>query len=250
MGLKEPRVKTRNIDKKVERIQMKILLDESLGFTTKNFPEVLIKKITGKGGRSLEELLTKKSVLLPKKFNSTRLEISEEMDQLREYMGESNELLYVYDPYVTKQDDVKRIRNWLYPNQKLYLVDGTKNRGYVFFLLSELQVHTYEDVMISLRGVRQYFRITTDLHSHSPSRYLLLKKPSAKMYYLIGSEGTKKAIKGSEEDLLTKVIEYFPTKSIYVASTKPVSITDTHVHTVTLSGISLPVQSETTDIFI
>lgn len=229
---------------------MKILLDESLGFTTGEFPEVLIKKITVKGGRTLEEMLTKKRAFLPPKLTSTNLEISEEIDQVRSYMNGTNELLYIYDPYVTNQGDIKRIRNWLYPNQKLFLVDGTKNRGYVFFLLTVLKENTYEDVMMSLRGVRQHFRITTDLHSHSPSRYLQLKKPSTKMYYLLGSEGTKKAIKGSKQELITKVIEYFPNESIFVASTKSLSVKDSNVHTLKLSGISLPVQSETIDIFI
>ncbi|WP_391560803.1 hypothetical protein [Robertmurraya sp.] len=229
---------------------MKILLDETLGFTTGEFPEVLIKKITVKGGRSLEEMLTKKRAFLPPTLTSNNLEISEEIDQLRSYMSGSDELLYIYDPYVTNQGDIKRIRNWLYPNQKLFLVDGTKNRGYVFFLLTKLQESTYEDVMMSLRGVRQHFRITTDLHSHSPSRYLQLKKPSNKMYYLLGSEGTKKAIKGNKQELITKVIEYFPADPIYVASSKPVSVKESNVHTITLSGISLPVQSETIDIFI
>ncbi|MEK3988361.1 hypothetical protein [Robertmurraya sp. FSL R5-0851] len=229
---------------------MKILLDETLGFTTELFPEVLIKKITGKGGRSLEENLTKKRAFIPQKFNAISVNMDEGIDQLRSYMNGSDELLYIYDPYVTNQGDIKRIRNWIYPNQKLFLVDGTKNRGYVFFLLTKLQESTYEDVMMSLRGVRQHFRITSDLHSHSPSRYLQLKNPSTKMYYLLGSEGTKKAIKGSKQELITKVIEYFPAETIYMASSKPVSVKESHVHTITLSDISLPVQSETIDIFI
>ncbi|MEQ2527468.1 hypothetical protein EKG37_01900 [Robertmurraya yapensis] len=227
---------------------MQIVVDESLGLPIEIVKDAIIKKARLKNDGSLSMIVQKETGgLIAKRLTLEKKSKELEFEEMMQLLEQHEEILYVYDAHVINEGWLKRLRTWVYPNQKLFLLDGSDNRAFTIYFLEKLKEKSLEELYRSSPHQNKKFTLTND--SKYQSNYLLLKKLKQKQYYLFESKRQIKIVSGKKQDLLEQFLS-IPTREIYIASRSPIEHSHNTVKFYELQKHSLPVCSDQTDIYI
>ncbi|UTE77981.1 hypothetical protein [Rossellomorea sp. KS-H15a] len=182
---------------------MFIVVDESLGLPKNLLTEVHIRPTTLKKGISLSYALEKgKKSWGFGKLPLTMTTTDEMLEEVYGWSMQDREVLYIYDEHTTPAAWVKRLQNWFYPNQHIYLVNGSVNRGLALHLLSNRP-----EIPSLLEGTRTEYVITSSSKYLDGRTYLKMGKKKPKKYYLIKNrviESTASTVDELVEDIMRK----------------------------------------------
>lgn len=223
---------------------MQVVVDESLGLPDDIVANAMIKKAKLKNDSSLTETVHKQSGgIIAKKLALPKRDKESEIEEL---LNQFEEILYVYDSFMVNESWLKRMRTWVYPNRKLYLLNGSINRAFTVYFLEKLKEKSFEELYYSNAHQSKKFTITNDLKYQS--NYLLLKKIKQKQYHVFDSKNHVKIVSGKKMDLIEQFVK-IPSE-VYIASRRPIVDDNSTVKFFELKKHSLPVCSDQTDIFI
>lgn len=227
---------------------MQVVVDESLGLPSEVVKGAIIKKAKLKNNASLPVVVQKETGgLIAKRLTLEKRTKELEMEEMTQLLEQHEEILYVYDAHVINEGWLRRLRTWVYPNRKLFLLDGSDNRAFTIYFLEKLKEKSLEELYRSSPHQNKKFTLTND--SKYQSNYLLLKKLKQKQYYLFENKRQVKIVSGKKQDLLEQFLS-LPSRKIYIASRNPISHSNNTVKFYELQKHSLPVCSDQTDIYI
>lgn len=232
---------------------MKIIVDESLGISSEllKSSEAYVRKTKVPSGGSLDEAIVEKKSKLIKKLKLPAQELMSEYEELLDLFQEAEAIFYIYDAGITNSGIIKRISNWSYPDRKLFLLDGSRNRAFVIFVLAKLKAEPFEEVyQLISRYENQKFTIINDLRYLLPSKYLSVKESKAKKYHLLKGTEQFKVTSGSKDNLMEQLLENIPSEKLIVASREPFKANTDRLEYHQLEKHSLPLSSDKVDIFI
>ncbi|MCA1056995.1 hypothetical protein LCM10_18690 [Rossellomorea aquimaris] len=160
---------------------MYIVVDESLGLPKNLLTEVQIRPTSLKKDISLSDAIAKAKKgwgmrKLPLAIGSTE----ELLEEVHGWAMKDHEVLYIYDEHTINAEWVKRFQNWFYPNQHLYLVNGTVHRGLALHLLSNRN-----QIPALLESGQTGYVITSNSKYLEERFYLKMGTKKPKKYYLI-----------------------------------------------------------------
>ncbi|WP_221569135.1 hypothetical protein [Alkalihalobacillus sp. TS-13] len=193
---------------------MKLVIDETLGdFQTEG---IVIKPVNTKNGlKPIKEVIQDhQSKTFSKSLDITAFN---QLDQIHFFknLSDASEIIYFYDPFYTDSNVIRRLQNWLYPQQSLSSYPIFHNRATLYMLLDKVTRYSHEssDSIINFieqeSNTIQEWVITTDPKVYyKKSIKSIHKKKKSKPYKLLVSENGKAKIKksGTVEELIVNIL--------------------------------------------
>ncbi len=192
---------------------MKLVIDETLG----NFQveDLIIKPVNTKfGPKPIKEIIQdKESKLLSRSLGITAFS---QLEQIRFFrnLSDAHEILYFYDPAYTDIQVIRRLQNWLYPDQSLNCYPILHNRATLYMLLDKLSRESHESSSTVTNRIAQYsstikeWIITPDPKAFYKNQIRSIYKKKKKPFKLLVSEKGKAKIEktGSLDELVDSVL--------------------------------------------
>ncbi|WP_408009126.1 hypothetical protein ACJROX_02055 [Pseudalkalibacillus sp. A8] len=192
---------------------MKLVIDETLGnFQAEN---LVIKPVNTKNGpKPIGEIIKdKESKLLSRSLGIIE---SSQLDQIQFFknLTDAYEIVYFYDPGYTDINMIRRLKNWLYPEQSLNCYPIFHNRATLYMLLDKLSRASHESSSLITSRIAQYsstiqeWIITPDPKAFYKNNIKSIYKKTNKPFRILVSENGKAKIEktGSLNELVDSVL--------------------------------------------
>ncbi|QWC23097.1 hypothetical protein KJK41_01550 [Bacillus haikouensis] len=192
---------------------MHIVVDESLGLPKNLLSDLQIRPTSLKKDASLSDAVAKgKKSWGLKKIPITYGSTEELLEEVHGWAMKDREVLYIYDEHTINADWVKRFQNWFYPNQQLYLVNGTVHRSLSLHLLSNRS-----RIPALLEKGQMGYIITSNSKYLEERSYLKMGIKKPKKYYLIKNRVMENSA-SSIDELVEEVMRKHPGERWVVTS--------------------------------
>ncbi|WP_261134625.1 hypothetical protein [Bacillus sp. Marseille-Q3570] len=193
---------------------MKLVIDETLGDF--QMEGVVIKPVNTKNGqRRIKEVIhDHESKTFSKSLDITVYNQLEEIHFFKN-LSDASEIIYFYDPFYTDRNVIRRLQNWLYPQQSLVSYPIFHNRATLYMLLDKVTRYNHGssgsiiNVIEQESNTIQEWIITPDPKVFYKNRIKSIhKKKKSKPYKLLVSESGKAKIKksGTVEELIGDIL--------------------------------------------
>jgi hypothetical protein len=217
---------------------MHIVVDESLGLPKNLLSEIQIRPTSLKKDVSLSDAIAKgKKSWGLKKLQLNIAQTEELLEEVHGWAMKDREVLYIYDEHTINADWVKRFQNWFYPNQQLYLVNGTVHRSLALLLLSNRN-----QIPALLEKSLTGYVITSNSKYLEESSYLKMKIKKPKKYYLIKNKVIENS-STSIDELLEEIMRKHPGERWVITSNNDFQAKEINGEHFKLEESALPVNS-------
>lgn len=229
---------------------MHIVVDESLGIPVNLVGSATIRNPKMKKADSINDYITSgKGGIFQRSLPLIKRSLQEELDVVGSILAQHRSVLYIYDAFITDSGVIKRLKNWYFPNEKLYILDGSENRALAVYLILEQQnLADAEDIVLT--GNYKRLTITNNQKYRKSSNYLALKERKFKQYFLFEHNGEKPIVSGSKQGLLDEIAKHNPANMMVMASRTKLDADYKGSSFYQLEGTGLPIQSDVVDILI
>jgi hypothetical protein len=229
---------------------MHIVVDESLGIPMNLVGSATIRNPKLKKADSIHDYLTSgKGGMFQRSLPLIKRSLREELDEVGVILEQYRSVLYIYDSFTTDSGVIKRLKNWYFPNEKLYILDGSENRALAVYLMREQHnLADAEDIVFT--GNYKRLTITNNQKYRKASNYLALKERKFKQYFLFEHNGEKPIVSGSKQGLLDEIAKHNPANMMVMASRTKLDADYKGASFYQLEDTGLPIQSDVVDILI
>ncbi|MCM3576021.1 hypothetical protein M3172_22900 [Mesobacillus subterraneus] len=229
---------------------MHIVVDESLGIPVNLVGSATIRNPKLKKAASINDYITSgKGGMFQRSLPLIKRTLQEELDEVGAILAQQRSVLYIYDSFTTDSGVIKRLKNWYFPNEKLYILDGSENKALaVYLILEQANLADAEDIVLT--GNYKRLTITNNQKYRKASNYLALNKRKFKQYFLFEHNGEKPIVSGSKQGLLDEIAKHNPANMMVMASRTKLDADYKGSSFYQLEGTGLPIQSDVVDILI
>ncbi len=135
----------------MEWVTLLLVIDETTGLTEEHFLHTNLKiaiklaKLKKRKERLSEYIEKRRSLFFHKDVNIVDRTLQEEIDYFTQFDDQNTEnlIVYFYDPSCTAYEKIRRLRNVLLPDNRLYPLPVTTNLAETCFLIDQLDQHQH-----------------------------------------------------------------------------------------------------------
>ncbi|MBT2638892.1 hypothetical protein [Bacillus sp. ISL-39] len=229
---------------------MHIVVDESLGIPKDITGSATIRISKLKKADSLHDYISsRKGGIFQRSLPLIKRTLQEEIEEVGALLETHRSVLYIYDAFTTDSGIIKRLKNWYFPNEKLYILDGSENKALAVYLILE-QANLADAEEIAFTGNYKRLTVVNNQKYRKPSNYLALKERKSKQYFLFEHTSEKPLVSGMKQGLLDEILKHNPSDMLIMASRTKLDFECQGASFYQLESTGLPVHSDVVDILI
>lgn len=229
---------------------MHIVVDESLGIPMILLGSATIRYPKLKKSDSLKNYMNSgKGGMFNRSLPLIKRTLQEELDYVGNLLETHRSVLYIYDSYTTDSGMIKRLKNWYFPNEKLYILDGSENKALAVYLVTQ-QDNLADADEIVLTGNYKRLTVANNPKYRKTSSYLALKGRTSRQYFLFEHSSEKPIASASKQGLLDEIVKHNPSNVMIMASRTMLESVYKEADFYQLESTGLPVHSDVVDILI
>lgn len=195
---------------------MMIVIDETLG--RYDFENVYPKPVhTKKGPLPIQDVLKESSgSFLKRSLNLEPYSQEHHIHFFRDKIRDVSEIVYLYDPSYTDANVLKKLQNWLFPEQRLTVYPIHQNRALILMLIHELSQPAdsntstaYQRIERCIHSAKEWLLTPVPKAFNEKNHLSLNKKPTQKPFKLVIKEKDDEQISQIEsiDQELQRVLE-------------------------------------------